>query len=93
MKLIRGQKKKKGKKGKKKKKKGKKGKKKKLPQGYNLIKDMKIEEILAQLIQNNIVKKIPPACLPDFIGEFNYCHSMLDNIKETPYDPSMALIR
>lgn len=27
------------------------------------------------------------------MGEFNYIHSMLDDIKETPYDPSMALIR
>jgi len=46
-----------------------------------------------QLIQNNIVKKIPPQVMTDFIGEFNYIHSMLDDIKETPYDPSMALIR
>ena len=46
-----------------------------------------------QLIQNKIVKKIPPQSLSDFIGEFNYIHSMLDDIKETPYDPSMALIR
>ena len=29
-----------------------------------------------------IVKKIPPAALTDFIGEFNYIHSMLDDIKE-----------
>jgi hypothetical protein len=64
MKLIRGQKKKKGKGKKKKKKKSKKGKKKKLPQGWSLIKDLKVEEILVQLIQNNIVKKIPPSSLP-----------------------------
>jgi len=31
--------------------------------------------------------------LSEFIGEFNYIHSMLDDIKDTPYDPSMALIR
>ena len=31
--------------------------------------------------------------MTDFIGEFNYIHSMLDDIKETIYDPSMALIR
>ena len=36
---------------------------------------------------------MPPQRLTDFIGEFNYLHSMLDNIKDTPYDPSMALIR
>jgi len=50
------------KKGKKKKKKGKKKKKKglKLP-GFKMIKDMQKEEILMMLIQNNIVKKIPPA--------------------------------
>lgn len=76
-----------------KKKKTKKPKKKKLPQGYSLIKDMKIEEVLVELINNNICKRIPPAAITDFIGEFNYCHTMLDNIKETPYDPSMALIR
>ena len=51
------------------------------------------EEILLQLIQHNIVKKLPPQNLSDFIGEFNYIHSMLDDINETPYDPSMALIR
>ena len=35
-----------------------------------------------------------PSCnLKEFIGEFNYIHSMLDDIKDTPYDPSMALIR
>lgn len=45
------------------------------------------------LIQNNIAKKIPPNSLSDFIGEFNYCATMLDNIRETVYDPSMALIR
>jgi SpoVK/Ycf46/Vps4 family AAA+-type ATPase len=39
------------------------------------------------------VKKIPAASLTDFIGEFNYCHTMLDDISKTPYDPSMALIR
>lgn len=27
------------------------------------------------------------------MGEFNYIHSMLDDLKETAYDPSMALIR
>lgn len=27
------------------------------------------------------------------MGEFNYIHSMLDDIKESVYDPSMALIR
>lgn len=92
MKMLSGvkQKKKKGKKKKKKKKKGKKGP--KLP-GYKMIRDTPIKELLVQLIQNNIVKKIPPQALTDFIGEFNYIHSMLDDIKETPYDASMALIR
>ena len=40
------------------------------------------------------MKKLPPQKLQDFIGEFNYLHSMLDDPREdTPYDPSMALIR
>uniref|UniRef100_A0A7S3IQL7 ATPase AAA-type core domain-containing protein n=1 Tax=Strombidium inclinatum TaxID=197538 RepID=A0A7S3IQL7_9SPIT len=89
-----GGKKKKKKKGKKKKGKKKKKKKKgpKLP-GFKMIKDLQTKEILVQLINHNIVKKLPPQQLTDFIGEFNYIHSMLDDIKFTPYDPSMALIR
>ena len=94
MKLLSGAKKKKGKK--KKKKKKKKGKKKSkfkgLP-GYKAIADYDIKEVLVQLIQNNIVKKIPAQNLSDFIGEFNYCATMLDNIRFPVYDPSMALIR
>jgi ATP-dependent 26S proteasome regulatory subunit len=27
------------------------------------------------------------------MGEFNYIHTMLDDITKIPYDPSMALIR
>jgi SpoVK/Ycf46/Vps4 family AAA+-type ATPase len=93
MKLLYGSSKKK-KKGKKKKKKGKKKKKKgiKLP-GFKMIKDMLPPEVLTDLIRNDIVKKLPPQNLTDFIGEFNYIHSMLDDIKETLYDPSLALIR
>lgn len=49
--------------------------------------------MLVELIQQNIVKKMPPSALKDFIGEFNYIHSMLDDIKAQVYDPSMALIR
>jgi len=92
MKMLSGlkQKKKKKKKSKKKKKKKKKGL--KLP-GFKMIKDLQIKEVLVQLIRENIVKKIPPQVLNDFMGEFNYIHSMLDDIKETPHDPSMALIR
>ena len=85
------QKKKKGKKkSKKKKKKKKKGL--KLP-GYKQIKDMSVKEILVTLINNNIVKKIPAEKLSGFIGEFNYIHTMLDDVTKLPYDPSMALIR
>jgi SpoVK/Ycf46/Vps4 family AAA+-type ATPase len=36
---------------------------------------------------------MPSARISDFIGEFNYIHSMVDNLEETPFDPSMALIR
>jgi len=49
--------------------------------------------MLVELIQHNIVKRLPPQNLSDFIGEFNFIHSMLDDIKDTTYDPSMALIR
>lgn len=96
MKLLQGGGGKKKKKGKnKKKKKGKKKKAKGLKgfPGIKAIKDMSNEDRLQNLIENNIVKKIPPQNLQDFIGEFNYIHSMLDDIRETPYDPSMALIR
>ena len=82
------------KKKKKKAKKKKKGKKKaiKLP-GAKYIKDRSTLDLLNELIENNIVKRLPPQRLTDFIGECNYIHSMLDDIKDTPYDPSMALIR
>ena len=84
-------KKKKKKKSKKKKKKKKKGL--KLP-GFKMIRDIEKQDLLVQLIQNNIVKKLPPQHLTDFIGEFNYLHSMLDDPRnDTAYDPSMALIR
>jgi hypothetical protein len=84
------QKKKKGKK-----KKAKKGKKKKGPKlpGFKYIRDRDVYDLLVELIQTNIVKKLPPQQLKDFIGEFNYIHSMLDDINQSPYDPSMALIR
>lgn len=84
-------KKKKKKKAKKKKKKTKK-KKIKLP-GGKLICDMSDYEILKELIAAQICKYLPPAALTDFIGEFNYIHSMLDDLSGTPHDPSMALIR
>jgi len=92
MMVLAKQKQKKKKKSKKKKKKSKKKKGPKLP-GYKLIRDRDIYDLLVELIQNNIVKKLPPQKLKDFIGEFNYIHSMLDDIKSSPYDPSMALIR
>ena len=86
----------KGKKKKKKKgkKKGKKGKKKKLKlYGAKYIKDMSEYDMLVELVKNGIVKKLPPTALTDFIGEFNYIHLMIDDIKDTPREPSMALIR
>lgn len=92
IKALSGTKKKGKKKAKKKKKQKKKGKKLKLP-GFNFIRDMKVEDILLELISNGLVKKLPPANLTDFMGEFNYIHSMLDNVKDALYDPSMALIR
>jgi IQ and AAA domain-containing protein len=93
MRLMGGSKSKK-KKGKKKKSKKKKKKKKtiKLP-GFKMIRDMSKEEILIQLINSNIVKKIPTAKLTDFVGEFNYISSMMDIPTESAIDPSMALIR
>ena len=83
-------KKKKKKKGKKKKKKGK--KKKALP-GEKAIAKYDPKDLLVELVENRIVKKLPPQKLTDFIGEFNYLHSMLDDLEEAPYDPSMALVR
>jgi hypothetical protein len=50
-------------------------------------------EILKNLIADQICKYLPPAQITDFIGEFNFIHSMLDDLTTTPYDPSMALIR
>ena len=92
MRVLAKQKSKKKKKGKKKK--GKKKKKKgiKLP-GAKYIRDRDPYDLLVELIQHNIVKKLPPTSLKEFIGEFNYIHSMLDDVKQQLYDPSMALIR
>lgn len=93
MRLIAGVKSKKKKKGKKK---GKKKKKKKGPKLPGLTKafwDIPMKTHLENLVKENIVRKLPDRTLSTFIGEFNYLHSMLDNIKDTPYDPSMALIR
>jgi len=45
-----------------------------------MIRGIEPYDLLVQLIQNNIVKKLPPQQLKDFIGEFNYIHSMLDDI-------------
>ena len=92
MRIIHGIKSKKKKKKGKKKKKSKKKKGLKLP-GFKMIRDIDKKDLLVQLIQNGIVKKLPPQRLSDFIGEFNYLHSMLDDLKEAPYDPSMAIIR
>jgi len=94
MKALSGQKsKKKKKKGKKKKGgKKKKAKKIKLP-GGKLIYDMTDYDILKELIFNQICKYLPAASIKDFLGEFNYIHSMLDNLEMAPFDPSMALIR
>jgi IQ and AAA domain-containing protein len=92
MMVLQKQKKKKGKKKSKKKKKKSKKTKNKLP-GFKWIKDKDPYDLLVELIQQNIVKKMPPSALSDFIGEFNYIHSMLDDIKAQVYDPSMALIR
>ena len=91
---LSGGKKKKGK-GKKKKKKGKKkGKKKanKLP-GARYVKDMNEYDMLVELVKSGIVKKLPPANLKDFIGEFNYIHMMMEDLNDRPREPSMALIR
>ena len=90
---LSGGKKKKGK-GKKKKKKSRKAKKKanKLP-GARQVKDMSEYEMLVELVKSGIVKKLPPANLKDFIGEFNYIHMMMEDLNDRPREPSMALIR
>ena len=92
MRALAGIKKKKAKKSKKKKQKKAKKKGWKLP-GYRLIRDKDEYDLLVDLIQHNIVKKVPPQLLSEFIGEFNYIHSMVDDLQCTPHDPSMALIR
>ena len=49
--------------------------------------------ILKELVNNQICKYMPPTQMTDFIGEFNYIHSMLDDVKLDMWDPSLALIR
>lgn len=84
MRLLSGAKGKKKKKGKGKKK-GKKKKKKKLPKlpGFKAIGGFEADprDSLMQLINHNIVRRLPQQNLSDFMGEFNYIHSMLDDIK------------
>lgn len=88
-----------------KKKKSKKGKKKKAkdppwltwPKKIPGLKAIKkytdIRDLLLELVQNGIAKKLPPQSLNDFRGDFNYLHSMMDDLTQSPRDPSMALIR
>ena len=90
--LMGGGKKKKKKKSKKKKAKKKKEKPLKLP-GAKYLKGKQPEEILLDLVSANIVKKLPPQQMSDFIGEFNYIHSTLDDVMQPIHDPSLALIR
>ncbi len=49
--------------------------------------------MLVELVKNGIVRKLPPANLKDFIGEFNYIHMMMEDLNDRPREPSMALIR
>lgn len=51
------------------------------------------KNLLIQLVRGNICKKIPPTALSEFIGEFNYNATQIENIDRTMQDPSMALIR
>lgn len=94
MKALRGikSKKKKGKKGKKKGKKGKKKKGKPLP-GEKVARKLDVKDLLVELVTQGIAKKLPEQNLTDFIGEYNYLHSMLDDLAKGPWDPSIALIR
>ena len=52
-----------------------------------------MRDLLLELVQNGIAKKFPKQPLTDFKGDFNYLHSMLDDLSRGPHDPSMALIR
>jgi SpoVK/Ycf46/Vps4 family AAA+-type ATPase len=91
MRMLRGIKKKKKKK-KKGKRGGKGGKKKALP-GEKVTNKFDVKDLLVELVQHRIAKKLPAQKLTDFIGEFNYLHSMIDDLKDTPSNPSIALIR
>lgn len=73
-------KKKKGKKKKGKKKKG--GKKKKQPPGMREASKHTPLQLLMHLEQNGIARRYPKSHIKDFIGEFNYLGSMLDNPRE-----------
>lgn len=91
--MLHGAKKKK-KKGKKKKTKKKKKKKKINLPGASALKDMVEYDMLVELVKSGIVKKLPPAQLKEFIGEFNYIAMLVDKPdSEPPREPSMALIR
>lgn len=50
-------------------------------------------DVLIELVKNNVIKKLPPANLRDFFEEFNFNATMMEDVKNTPRPPSMALIR
>ena len=78
--------KKKGKKGKKDKK-GKKGKKEK-----DLTADRTMESIFAELVNENILQKCPPAKIADFLGDANHLFGTMDKANVVA-DPSWSQIR
>ena len=84
MRMLMGIKAKKGKKKKGKKGKKKKGGKSKLPKlpGAKLLKGVDEYDMLIELVKNSIVKKLPPAHLKEFLGEFNYIAQMMDDPKD-----------
>ena len=86
----------KGKKGKKaKKKKKKKGKKKaKRPfPGEKVIRDRKIDDLLGELVDAGIAKKLPPARIKSFYGDYNLLGSVQNDPLEIAPAPSPAQLR
>eukprot|EP01015_Nassula_variabilis_P018471 TRINITY_DN3009_c0_g1_i12.p1 TRINITY_DN3009_c0_g1~~TRINITY_DN3009_c0_g1_i12.p1 ORF type:complete len:381 (+),score=70.37 TRINITY_DN3009_c0_g1_i12:79-1221(+) len=50
-------------------------------------------DLLAELVENGVVKKLLPARLSDFVGDFNLMGSALEKADPMMADPSMAQLR
>ena len=83
----------KNKKGKKKKKKKKGGKKKKKVPGATLAKDRDPNDLLTELVESGVLRKLMPCKMADFLGDYNNLGSLQERKLDSMPDPSYAQLR